>query len=326
MKGSGFKRTETLEFRYSRNQEPIRFPVGTIEGDREGPTLVVLGGMHGSEFCGIQAAIELFNVTRPVDLRGTLVVGMIYNMPAFLNHAGFVVPQDNRNPMSTFPGRVDGSFGEVMAYHFERHILSKADYFVELHGGDIPEALAAFVVSLKTGNAEVDSTMEKMAKAYNVPLVIERTIKEDGKPGAAYRKAALRGIPSILAESGQQGILDADGTKVHLTGLRNVMNTLGMIDGVTIDTADRIVLESHGSIRCDRVGMWYPFVRLNQIVSKDEVVGEIRGYFGEILEEIKSPIDGLVNVVRTSPSVSLGQALIELHTVKEPGKVGGMIK
>ena len=63
--------------------------------------------------------------------------------------------------------------------------------------------------------------------------------------------------------------------------------------------------------------MWYPLVRLNQIVAKDEIVGTIRGYFGELIEELRSPIDGLVNVVRTSPSVGYGSVLIELHKLAE---------
>ncbi len=311
----GYRKTETLEFRYLRSGEPMRFPIGTVVGGQDGPTLVVLGGMHGSEFCGIQAAIELFNSVEPGKLRGTLIVATIYNMGAFTNHTGFVVPQDNKSPMSDFPGRQDGSFGEVMAWHFERQVLSRADYFVELHGGDIPEALSPFAVALKTGNAELDGKMERMARAYNVELVIDRKIRADDKLGAAYRKAALRGVPSILAESGQQGILSAEGTKVHLTGLRNILFELGMMDGKIVDTVKRIRLESHGAVRCDRLGMWYPFVRLNQVVAKDEVVGEIRGYFGELIEEVRSPIDGLVNVIRTSPSASLGNALIELHRI-----------
>ena len=317
MENYGMKKTEILEFTYKNSGEPIRFPVGTVYGKQDGPTLVVLGGMHGSEFCGIQGAIDLFNEINPDRLRGTLIVGTIYNMPAFLNHTGFLVPQDGKNPMSTFPGKLDGTYGEVMAYHFNKHVLSKADYFVELHGGDIPESLAPFAVSLETGDPEVDAKIKDMAMAYNVSLVIHRKASIDDKPGAAYRKAALRGIPSILTESGQQGILNLDDAKIHLTGLKNIMIKLGMIDGTIVDTVQRIPLESHGAIRNETVGMWYPFVKLNQRVVKDEVVGEIRDYFGKYLKDIISPIDGLISVIRTSPSVGIGNVLVELHHVIE---------
>ena len=93
--------------------------------------------MHGSEFAGIEAAIRLFNEIDPARLRGTLMVGMIYNFPAFYHNMGFVVPQDGKNSGRAFPGSLDGTFSEVMAYYFTEHFLSKANYYVELHGGKV---------------------------------------------------------------------------------------------------------------------------------------------------------------------------------------------
>ena len=130
-------------------------------------------------------------------------------------------------------------------------------------------------------------------------------------------KTVQRGIPAILAESGQQGILNMDDALVHTTGIKNVMKHLGMIDGEVVDTVKRMDLKYNGAIRNEVKGMWYPFVSLNQKVDKDETVGEIRDYFGVCLKEIKSPIDGLVTVVRTRPSVDKGNVLIEFHHMTE---------
>jgi predicted deacylase len=315
MEKRNFKKTEMLEFKYQNTGEVIRFPVGTIYGKEEGPTLVVLGGMHGSEFCGIQSAIELFNKIDPEKLKGTLIVGTIYNMSAFVNHTAFLVPQDGKNPMSTFPGKLDGTYGEVMAHHFTENILSKADYFIELHGGDIPEALTQFVMQTKTEDEELNNKIKDMAEAYNIPLIINIESKPSEKPGGAFIKTIQRGIPAILTESGQQGILDKENTQVHLTGLLNVMKKLGMINGEIVDSVDRIQLKYNGAIRNETPGMWYPFVELNQKVKKDEVVGEIRDYFGKHITDIKAPIDGLITVVRTSPSVGEKNVLVELHEI-----------
>lgn len=315
MENRGTKKTEWLEYKYKNSGEPIRFPVGTIYGKEDGPTLVVVGGMHGSEFCGIQAAIDVFNAVDPEQLKGTLIVGTIYNMPAFVNHTGFVVPQDGKNPMSTFPGKLNGTYGEVMAHYFNENVLSKADYFIELHGGDIPEALTPFTIAGETGNPVVDEKIKEMAEAYNIPLIIHSVLKPSENLGGAFVKTALRGIPAILTESGQQGILNLEDAKVHQTGILNVMKKIGMLDGELVDDAKRIYMEFNGAIRNEVVGMWYPFVKLNQRVAKDEIVGEIRDYFGAHLADIKSPIDGQITVIRTSPSVGVGNVLVELHHV-----------
>ena len=310
------KKSEILEFKYKNTGELIKFPVGTIKGNKEGPTLVVLGGMHGSEFGGIQAAIDVFNLVQPEQLSGTLIVGTIYNMSAFENHTGFLVPQDGKNPMSTFPGKLDGTYGEVMAKHFTEEVLSKADYFIELHGGDIPESLTPFVIQTVTGDEELDAKTKMMADAYNIPLIIH--VESKARKGAsAFITSIQRGVPSILTESGQQGILNLDDAKVHETGILNVMKKLGMLQGELVDTTEKVALKFNGAIRNEVKGMWYPFVKLNQTVKKDEIVGEIRDYFGKTLVEIKAPIDGWITVIRTSPSVGVGNVLVELHKVME---------
>jgi predicted deacylase len=312
----GSKESGWLEFKYPPTGELIRFPVGTVYGVEDGPTLVVLGGMHGSEYCGIEAAIQLFNWVDPAKLRGTLMVGMIYNLPAFQNNQGFVVPQDGINPGRTFPGKLDGSFSQVMAYYFNQEFLSKADYYVELHGGDIPEALVPWIYAPITGNDAVDEKIKAMAQAYNIALVCHGKVPQPPpSTGSGFIMTALRGVPAILTESGQQGILNLEDAERHLTGLRNVLIHLNMMDGEMVSTVKHMISEQHQAIRSEHVGMWYPYVNLGDWVKQDQVVGQIRDYFGDPVFDVKAVFDGHVTVIRTSPNIGIGNVLIELDRV-----------
>lgn len=204
----GTKERGWLEYEYPQTNEAIKFPVGVMQGLEDGPTLVVLGGMHGSEYCGIEAAIQLFNRTDPAKLRGTLIVGLIYNFPAFTSNMGFVVPQDGINPGRTFPGKLDGSFSEVMAYHFWTDVLSKADYYIELHGGDIPEALTPFVYAPQVGNEAVDAKIMEFANVYNIPIIATAKIPVKSPTfRSACNEMAARGIPSILTNQASKAFL-----------------------------------------------------------------------------------------------------------------------
>jgi hypothetical protein len=311
MTTAGMKEKGWLEFKYRATGEPIRFPVGTIHGMADGPTLLVLGGMHGSEFAGIEAAIRLFNEVDPQRLKGTLKVGMIYNLPAFVNNLGFVVPHDGKNPMSTFPGTPIGTYGEAMAYYFDQEVLSKCDYFVELHGGDIPEALVPFDFHIVTGDATTDAKSKAMAEAYNIQYVIVDRPDPKAELHWAFGVCAKRGKPAILCESGQQGILKMEEVETHLVGLRNILIHLGMMEGKIVNTVKRIYLETHSSARSEIQGMWYPFVKLNQMVKKDDVVGVIRDYFGKDIMPVKAVLDGPITVIRTNPNVNIGNVMIE---------------
>ncbi len=311
----GTKEKGWLEFKYRNTGEPIRFPVGTIYGASDGPNLVVLGGMHGCEFCGIEAAIRLYNEVDPLKLSGTLKIGTIYNMPAHLNNAGFVVPQDGKNPMSTFPGSPVGTFGEVMAYYFDQEVLSKADYFVELHGGDIPEALAPFNRWVVTGNSEQEAKAKAMAVAYNIPLVVKDIYDQNLPPNAAYIVTAGRGIPAILCDSGQQGILDMQYVNIHLTGLRYILVHLGMMPGKIVNSVKRKFLEDYVFVRTDQTGLWYPDMVCGQLVRKGQLVGVIRDVFGELILDVKSPIEGVVTCIRTSPNIRPSNVIFELGAI-----------
>ncbi len=308
----GMKEKGWLEFKYQNSGELIRFPVGTIRGAAEGPTLVVVGGMHGSEFAGIEAAIRLFNEVDPTLLRGTLKVCMIYNLPAFVNHLGFLIPHDGKNPMRTFPGSRVGTYGEAMAYYLTEEFLSQADAMVELHGGDIPESLTPFTIHPITGNGAVDEKSRAMALAYNIPLVVAgQAYDPTNPPSSAFGTTALRGKPAILCESGQQGILNLAEVDVHLVGLRNILAHLGMLPGHIVNTVKRTFLTDYTAVRSEIDGMWYPGVELNQPVKKDQAVGCIRDYFGQHVLDVKSLLDGIVTVVRTSPAIKAGNVLIE---------------
>ncbi len=318
-KALGKKEQGWLEFKYQPTDEVIRFPVGTVYGVEEGPTLVVVGGMHGSEFCGIEAAIRLFREVEPEKLKGTLKVVMIYNLPAFESNLGFLVPQDGVNPGRVFPGDPNGSFSEVMAYHLSENVLRTADYYVELHGGDIPEALVPFVNAPITGVEEVDKKSREMAMVFNIALVVGGDLTKLPRPlhTSGFRAMTLEGIPAILAESGQQGILTMEDTERHLVGLRNIMIHLGMREGTIVNTVKRMFSAEHAAIRAEFDAMWYPAVKLGDWATTGQVIGEYRTVFGEHLADVKAPFDGHITVIRTSPHVDTGNVVIEIDRVVE---------
>ena len=319
-KSLGKKERGWLEFKFPPTGEAIRFPVGTVHGVEDGPTLVVLGGMHGSEFCGIEAAIRLLREVEPEQLKGTLKVVNIYNLPAFRNNLGFVVPQDGINPGRTFPGDPEGSYSAVMADCITQNVLRSADYYVELHGGDIPEALVPFVIHPITGSDEVDAKSRELAMVYNIPLVVSAKLGEMPKPlhTSGFIAMALEGIPSILAESGQQGILNLEDAERHLVGLRNILIHLGMRQGQIVDSVERRFSEEHKAIRSEIDALWYPAVSLGSMAKAGDVLGQYRDYFGDPLGEVKAIFDGHVTVIRTSPNVAPGNVVIELDRITDP--------
>lgn len=308
-------RKEILKFKYET--EDIIFPVAYIEGESKGPALAIIGGMHGSEFCGIEAPIRLLKdiEANKLKIKGKLIITTIYNVPAFRENVAFVSPIDNKNPLRLFPGEEKGTYTEVMNYYFWNEVLKDIDYCIELHGGDIPEKIANCIYVPIVGDDKTDSISRKMAEVYNIKYIIDTEMNKENKYGGAYSRLAFKGVPSILTEAGGNGLLDDINTKVHYDGIKNIMIYLNMLENEKLkDTEERVILNYAGSIKSDiDFGMWYPLVDTGDFVKEGDTLGEIRDYFGDKIKDIKATYDGIVCILKTSPSLKKDDSLIEIN-------------
>src|SRR5579884_582282 len=74
--------------------QPYRLPMWLINGDQDGPTLVVTAGVHAAEYASIAAALDLGRTLDPRGLRGRVIVLPVMNMPAFSARSIYVCPLD----------------------------------------------------------------------------------------------------------------------------------------------------------------------------------------------------------------------------------------
>ena len=197
--GRGEKRYGIVEFLVQG--QSYRLPVWLINGNEAGPTLVVTGGVHGAEYASIAAALELGRSMDPKGMRGRVIVVPVINLPGFVARSIYVCPLDGKNPNRVFPGDAGGTGSEQIADWVFRNVISQADYYVDLHGGDLIEALFPFTIFFRSGNEQVDAISLEMAKIFGIHYLVS-----SGTPGSTISAASCAGIPSILTESGGQGI------------------------------------------------------------------------------------------------------------------------
>ena len=69
------------------------------------------------------------------------------------------------------------------------------------------------------------------------------------------------------------------------------------------DTAASTVLTKFEWVYTKNVGVWYPKVRAGDVVREGEQIGTVRDFFGDTLEKIISPVNGVILFLTINPSV-----------------------
>src|SRR5205823_1510541 len=200
-------------------------PVISIAGAKPGPVLFVNAGVHGGEYPAVEAVIRLSNTLDPKKIAGTVILMPVMNLPAFRTRTPFVCPIDNVNPNRVFPGDPSGSYSEQMTHALIHEFVVHADAYIDLHGGDIPEALVPFVIC-RAGEDDVAKKSKEIAMAFGLPYVLTISkpvqLSKGHRAGAgglsSYAGAAAKGIPGILAEAGGVGQLQHDAVELLTKG------------------------------------------------------------------------------------------------------------
>lgn len=283
---------------------PVKMPITLINGEKEGKTVLITGGTHGGEYPGVEAAIRLAKTIQPADVSGQLIIVHPVNVPAFAAKLQYVGPYDGKNLNREYPGLATGTVTQRIAYTVSSMMFSQADFYMDLHGGDIHEALTPFVLYSKNGDEAQTKLSLEASKALGVKYV-GGSVSTNGTFGCA----ALMGVPGFLGEIGNLGLWSEDEVEAYYSGVQNVLRFLEVLEGEVIENKDCVVLDHMVGKNAEHTGCWYPCVKIDDVVEKGQKLGEIRDYFGNLLGEYFSPCAGVMLYVIASLAINEGDPI-----------------
>lgn len=281
--------------------QPLGFPMMVVNGAEPGPKLLVDGGVHGDEYESGEAIRAIWRDLDPASLKGAFVGVPVVNVPSF--EAGRrAAPVDGINMNRIFPGKKDGFQTEQMAHHYFNEIVIKCDMGLDLHGGGTTLAISPTVIYREMEDKAMEERLRELAFATGIDIIW----KGGGTWGGSLNLAAPRqGVPVITAEVGGEGRCLEHFVQQQRDLIENVMKHYGLIDGVAAEPDERILVR--GTFQpCTTGGMYRTKVELRDRVTRGQVLGTIYDLFGEILEDIEAPHDGIIVSQRTFPTIHCG--------------------
>ncbi len=302
-----------------------QIPVTVINGAADGPALAVIAGIHGYEYPPILAAQRLASTIDPQKLRGRLIIVHVANLPSFLKRTIYYSPIDGKNLNRVFPGKVDGTISERIAYVITREVIERVDYLVDTHCGDGNESLRPYSYWDPLGKAGVDEQAKRMAEVFGLKnIVIDRDRPADPKESKYCSNTAMTlGKPAITVESGGMGVAGNEEEIAAIeVGVQNLMGYLKMIDGHAESPAhvtwyDPAQVLYYPADAPQKSGLFYAKARKTQMVEKGSLLGVVTDFFGRQVYEVRAPFAGEVLYIISTPPISAGEPLAFIGAIRK---------
>lgn len=241
-----------------------------------GPTLLLCGGVHGDEYEGQIALLDLAKRLELGAIRGRVIIIPALNTPAC--RAGTrTSPIDGRDLNRCFPGDPNGSLSPMLAHWLARVLLPMCDTIVDLHSGGRSLECLPCTMSHILDDMAVMRRAFALASAFGAPLhVMNREV--DGAQTFASAAESL-GKTYISSELGGGNRVSLDGLQIARRGIRNAMRHVGVIEGAleapAVPTRAMLIPARSDYGFAPRGGIYEPLRALGTSVKAGEPVGAI---------------------------------------------------
>jgi predicted deacylase len=268
-----------------------------------GPTLTVIGGLHGDEINGVETVRESIHRGVFSNLQsGSVIAIPLLNVFGFINFSRNV--PDGKDVNRSFPGTKSGSLASRVAHAVTTHVLPLSDVIIDMHTGGVgrynwPQ------IRYTAG----DERAAELARAFGTRFVLEKPVIRKSLRQVAGKKD----ISVIVYESGEALRLDSFGVDRGSRGLERVMMKMGLKDSSVQPDEEKIILVKKASWRrAPTSGIFLWDKQSGDFVEKGEILGRISDPFGSKGMDVKSTKTGYIVGHTNTPVVSHGDALFHI--------------
>ncbi len=287
-------------------QSNIDVPVLVERSKNPGPTVLITAGIHGDEVNGVEIVRQIIAKGINKPSKGTVICIPVINVFGFI-HMDREFP-DGRDLNRVFPGSKSGSLASRVAHKLVTEIVPHADLILDFHTGGADRFNSA-QIRIKAGEEE----LENLAMLFGAPFVLNSKNLRKSFRNTCYKM----GIPILLFEGGKSFYIDTTITNTGVNGAKRILNHMGMLAKkfkVSRPKKKCIFIQNSKWIRASHSGMFRASAKINQQVSKGDVIGHITDPFGKFHYYVKAPNDGYIFNVNESPIVYQGDALFHIST------------
>jgi uncharacterized protein len=310
----GIRRRHAIELVELADGTRVSMPALFVNGSAPGPRLYLGAAIHGDEVNGIAIVARVLAELDPAALAGSIVAVLVQNPLAL--HADHRIalghylksPLDQApaDPWVCFPGNVEGSLAERIA-HTLFGLIRACDYAIDLHTPTRGGRYVPITILPPAALGDAARRAEELGLAFGSGYVVKTEQGMYVRDGVLNVEATRAGVPAFTFEIGEGGRLEPEMVAIGVRCVRNALRHLEMIDGRPEPAARVVRVREFVGLRSTRGGLLTTTVELDAPVRRGDVLARIDGVYGDLLETIVSPVDGIFVRSTTLSTVAAGE-------------------
>lgn len=283
----------------------------TVRGG-PGPTVALLGGVHGDEDEGVLAVLRVLHDLAGAPLRGTVRAVARAHATAWAA-ATRTGPLDSANLARCFPGDPKAGPTAEVAASITASVIDGADLLIDLHSAGQAYCMPLFCGFVRDAG-DVDGS-RRAAAAFGAPLVWAHS---GVAPGRSLSVAAELGVAAIYAECGGGGGIRGDHLDAYTRGVLAVLTEFGLLPAVPAPPPEPAswVYDGGGDLDSGVVaahdGFFVSSADAGDRVHRGAEIGRLHGYDGTLLEIVTATSAGRVMFLRRKARTRAGEVLFSL--------------
>ncbi|MEA2582607.1 MAG: hypothetical protein QOF33_692 [Thermomicrobiales bacterium] len=295
---------------------PVTLPTLVAKGRKPGCTLLVVAGVHGDEYEGMEAIRHVFAELDPERMCGAFVAIPVANPFAYearARIAPFYV--DGLNLARVFPGDPVGTPSRRLAsalLDLVERTVGPDDLFLDVHSGSADVPYATLI-----GVRDVPGPATARAEAAARHFGVHRLWRIPDSLGPFNAETARRGIPTLGTETTGRAGCDPADVADYVRGLRNLLAYLGICPDLPVPPPLDAPLRSSVDVVAPATGFLRMACGRDDEVAAGELLGTVIDVFGDAVAEVRTPVAGTLWAARSMPPVRVGELIATIAMCAE---------
>lgn len=281
-------------------------PDKKIQGKKKRISIVT--GIHGDELEGQYVCFELI---QRINAQKDMLTGIVDIYPA-MNPLGIDsvtrgIPAFDLDMNRLFPGNKDGDMTEYLASHIVEDVAG-SDVCIDIHASNI---YLTEIPQIRINELH-KKKLVPLAEKTNVDFIWVHGANTVLESTFAHSLNS-RKVPTLVVEMGVGMRITKNYCNQLVDGIMNLMHELGIWSGETKKPRKPIISENPDDVsylNASTAGVFVPSVKHWEHLKKGELIGRIIDPLeGKVLDEIASPVDGILFTIREYPVVDAGSLI-----------------